>query len=356
VTPPAFKSPGRLSRISGVLSLLVVVYGTMCLLDSEYATRWSNLKFVINDQASFAVLTLGAGILIISGGIDLSIGSVVALSGVAFGVLMKDGVRPYTAAAYVLGLGIVIGLLHGLLVTRLKLQAFLVTLCGLFVYRGVARVLSPKDRPGIQKIKDAHLDANGAYDEFARQLDSLRLSLTGYQHDGAFGFPMMAVVALALAVVLGALLHGSVYGRYWYAIGRNEQAARFAGINTGRQRIAAYVICSLLASLGGILTLLSEGSITPESTGATLELYAITGAVLGGCTLRGGEGTVAGMLLGAGVLPLLRNLINRVGNIPEVRSVIPAIDPVIPIIIGLTLLAGTVADEILRRRSKGKAE
>ena len=339
----------RFGRVSGVLILLACIYGALCFLDFEYATRWSNLKEVLNQQAFFGVLTLGVGILILSGGIDLSIGSVVGLSGVAFGVLMKDGVRPNTAALIVLGGGIVIGLTHGLLVTRLKLQAFLVTLCGLFVYRGLARVLSPKDRPGMQKTVEAHAD-------FAAELDGLSRLLTGRNLDRAFGFPMMIVVMLALALILALILHGSVWGRYWYAIGRNEQAARYAGINTNRQRVWVYVLCSLMASLGGILTFLEDGSVTPDSTGETWELYAITGAVLGGCSLRGGEGSIPGMVLGAAVLPLLRNLINRVGNFPDVRAIIPSIDPVIPIIIGLTLLSGTIVDEILRRRTSKVAK
>jgi ribose transport system permease protein len=244
-----------------------------------------------------------------------------------------------------LAIGALIGLTHGLLVTRLKLQAFLVTLCGLFVYRGLGRVLSPKDRPGLTKTIEGH-------SEFRPELDSLCQMLTGRDLNRHFGFPMIVIVALILAVIIGVILHASVYGRYWYAIGRNEEAARFAGVNTRRQRTWVYIICSTLASLGGILTFLEYGSVTPESTGETWELYAITGAVVGGCTLRGGEGTVPGMLFGAAVLPLLQNLINRLGNFPDVRAIFPSIDPVIPIIIGLTLLAGTVTDEILRRHAK----
>jgi ribose transport system permease protein len=335
-----------MNRIFGVLTLLVTIYGLQCALDINYATRWSVLKEVLNQQALFGVLTLGAGILILSGGLDLSIGSVVGLAGVGFSLLMHSGVPPIAAMLIVLAGGAMLGAVHGLLVTRLKLQAFLVTLCGLFIYRGLARVLSPStQRPGIQNTVEAR-------PEFREQLDALGKLLTGHGVDRVFGFPMIVIVVLGLAVILGVVLHGSVYGRYWYAIGRNEQAARYAGINTDRQRIWVYILCSFLAALGGVLTFLEVGSITPESTGATWELYAITGAVLGGCTLRGGEGTIPGMLLGAAVLPLLQNLINLVGNIPEVRAIIPKIDPVIPILIGLTLLAGTVADEFFRRRSQ----
>ena len=96
----------------------------------------------------------------------------------------------------------------------------------------------------------------------------------------------------------------SIYGRYLYAIGSNEQAARYAGIPTDRYEILAYVICAGLAGLGGVLFLLDGRTAQPTTAGSYLELYAITGAVLGGCSLRGGEGTIAGMILGAAVLPL----------------------------------------------------
>jgi ribose transport system permease protein len=162
---------------------------------------------------------------------------------------------------------------------------------------------------------------------------------------------MLVVVLGVLLVLVGIILHFSVYGRYCYAIGHNEQAARYAGINTNRQRLWVYMLCSTLAAFGGILTLLDYGNGTPESTGETWELYAITGAVLGGCTLRGGEGTVIGMALGAAVLPLLRNLINFVGAVPAVQKIIPKIDSVVPVFIGLALLSGTIVDEFFRRRS-----
>ena len=161
------------------------------------------------------------------------------------------------------------------------------------MYRGLAGASTPTERPGIQSAVETR-------PEFAGQLDALGKLLTGHGVDRVFGFPMMVVVVLILAMLLALVLHGSVFGRYWYAIGRNEQAARYAGINTDRQRMWVYMLCSALASLGGILTFLEEGSITPESTGVGWELYAITGAVLGGCTLRGGEGTIPGMILGSG--------------------------------------------------------
>lgn len=335
-----------MTRILGVVIILASLYGTMFAVDARFATNPNVLKEILNEQAYFGILTLGVGLLIISGGIDLSIGSVIALSAVLFGVLIRDGFSPILSAAMVITLGVAIGTVHGLLVTRLKLQAFLVTLCGLFVYRGVARVLS-KDRFGIQTCIEAH-------PEHRDQLDTMSKILTGRGVNLAFEYATMIFLLIGLALIIGFLLHGSVYGRYWYAIGRNEQAARYAGINVNRQKISVYIICSTLAALGGILVFMDKGSVTPETTGETWELYAITGAVLGGCSLRGGEGTVPGMVLGAAVLPLLQRLISRLGNVPEVRAIIPSIDPVIPILIGLTLLAGTIADEFFRRQGQRK--
>jgi ribose transport system permease protein len=126
-----------------------------------------------------------------------------------------------------------------------------------------------------------------------------------------------------------------------YAIGANEEAARYAGIATDRYKILAYVICSALAGLGSVLYLLDNRTATATSAGSLLELYAITGAVLGGCSLRGGEGTVPGMFLGAAVLPLLRQLCIFSGITNELEYAV----------IGAALLLGTITDEVLKRRA-----
>jgi ribose transport system permease protein len=152
----------------------------------------------------------------------------------------------------------------------------------------------------------------------------------------------MFVIMILLAALIGFFLHFSAYGRYWYAIGHNEQAARFAGVNVGRQRVVVYIVCSCLAAFAGVLFLLNLSTADPANAGESRELYAILGAVLGGCSLRGGEGTAVGMVLGAMVLPVVDNLLTFLG----VKS------DVIPVVIGLTLLFGTIVDELIRRRSR----
>ena len=151
---------------------------------------------------------------------------------------------------------------------------------------------------------------------------------------------MMFVLMLGVAALAAVLLHLSVYGRYLYAVGYNEQAAHYAGIATHRYKIVAYVLCSLLAGLGGLLLLLDLETAQPSAAGSWYELYAITGAVLGGCSLRGGQGMVAGILLGTAVLPLLRNLCIFAGIPSDLEYTV----------IGAALLLGTVADELLKRR------
>jgi ribose transport system permease protein len=328
-------------RIAGVIALLVALYVAL-FISHPNAFGAGNLIDVTNRQGLWGVITVGVAVLIITGAIDLSIGSVVGFSAVAFGMMMTTGINilgvrtgpihPYLAVPIVLGLGIVIGLINGLLVTRLKLQAFLVTLCGLFVYRGLARymTLSPV---GLVTISTEN-------PSFADPLNTLSMIFIGKDHRVLL-FPVEIVVLLVLAAIVGLVLHKSVIGRYWYAIGYNESAARYTGIATDRYRLIAFVISSLLASLCGVMLLLDYGEANPTNAGEMWELYAITGAVLGGCSLRGGEGTIIGAVLGALVLPVLRNLISFL-SIP---------DQITPAVIGLTLLFGTLADEFFRRRA-----
>jgi ribose transport system permease protein len=153
--------------------------------------------------------------------------------------------------------------------------------------------------------------------------------------------PFRLILLLVLAGALAVLMHASVYGRYLFAVGANEQAARYAGIRTDRYKVFAYVLCSMLAALGGMLEVLDLKTSSPSSTGQNYELYAITGAVLGGCSLRGGEGTILGILLGTAVLPLLRTLCNT--YLPSDLEYL---------VIGLALLAGTIADELVKRRGQ----
>ncbi|HEY7308222.1 MAG TPA: ABC transporter permease [Gemmataceae bacterium] len=320
-----------MKRLLGILLMVALLYGGLMLLD-ENARSVSNQQTIANRLGFYGVLTVGVGILIIAGGIDLSIGSVVGLGAVCFALLLEQQVPPSLAAGIVLLGSALIGLIHGLLVTQLGLQPFLVTLCGLFIYRGIAR--------SITKVS-VGLDIRGAPPEFKERIEQMRQLLMGTH----LGIPNQLLLLIGVSIVLALFLHGTRYGRYLFAIGANEDAARYAGIPTKRYKILAYVICSALAGLGSVLYILDNRTANATSAGSWLELYAITGAVLGGCSLRGGEGTVPGMFLGAAVLPLLRQLC----SFGEISSELEYA------VIGAALLLGTIADELLKRRTLGRA-
>lgn len=316
-------------KILGIIVLLAVVC-TYTALASENFLKVNNLENIVHRTALFGILSIGVAFVIVTGGIDLSIGSVVCLVGVLLPwLLVEHGWGVPLAVCFVLGLGAVIGLLHGLLVTKLGLQPFVVTLCGLLIYRGVARGLTHDQSQGF-----------GTAFKGLRSLAKARLPIFG---DDGFRLPATTIIFLVIAVVAAIILNRTVLGRYLFALGRNEQAARYSGINTDRMKLCAYVISSTLAALGGMLFVLDINVAQPSDFGNFYELYAIAAAVLGGCSLRGGEGSIFGLLVGSALMVVLSNMINLVHD--RYQSIEFAI-------IGGVILAGVVADEVVRRLAR----
>jgi ribose transport system permease protein len=310
-----------MKKLAGIAVFLLLLYGAVLLADPG-ARSMENHFNVARRIGLYGIISLGAGLLIISGGIDLSLGSVVGLCATLLAILLRDkNWPPALAVLSVLALGGAIGLAHGLLVTKLRVQAFVVTLCGLFIYRGLARWIA-NDQP------------KGLANEFATWKYWL------YSSRDVLGLPMALVYLIVLAAAATVFLHMSVYGRYLMAIGNNERAVRYSGIAVDRYKVLAYILCSCSAAAFSVLFLMQENSAQPSDAGSFLELYAIAGAVLGGCSLRGGEGTVAGILVGTAILRILQNLVNM-WNIPSSLEYT---------VIGSALLLGAILDETLRRR------
>jgi ribose transport system permease protein len=226
-----------------------------------------------------------------------------------------------------------IGLVHGFLIAVMRLQPFVVTLCGLMIYRGLARWLTGDNSAGMGQFKEL------------RQLAIYRLPLGQWPvigklpGIGQFELPVTLLILLAVAIAAAVFLNLTVYGRYLLALGRNEQAARFSGINTRGMIFVAYIACSLITGLAAVLFVLDTPAVQPDSYGNFYELYAIAAAVLGGCSLRGGEGSVWGVLIGAAILQLLFNAIGILG-IPSTLEFAIA---------GLVILVGAIADEAIRQ-------
>jgi ribose transport system permease protein len=262
-------------------------------------------------------------LVIITGGIDLSVGSAFALLGVLLSIMLTEWQLPWPAAVLiVIALGALLGVFQGLLITRLGLQPFIVTLCGLLLYRGLARFIADDETKGFG-------DAVG--------FQTLQRLATG----SVFHVPTPFIALLIVSAVMWVVLHRSVYGRHLFATGRNEVAARYSGIRTRRVIMSAYVILGGLTGLSAIIFAFYTNSVSPSSHGNFFELYGIAAAVLGGCSLRGGEGSILGILLGTTLLQVLQNLVNLLG-IPSSLNFA---------VMGGVILVGVAGDQILRRRS-----
>ncbi len=318
-----------MKKVLGIFGLLVFVCVVTAILNPRFVNAY-NVQNTIRWTALYGIISLGAAFVIMSGGIDLSIGSVVGLVGTLLaGLLTKQGTSVPFALAIVMLVSLLIGLGHGLLITKMRLQPFVVTLCGLLLYRGLARYFTNDQTLG-----------------FGEQFEGLRYLATGQPFslpipmmDHPIQIPMPFLIMAVLAIAAGIFLNHTIYGRYLLALGRNEQAARYSGINTDRMVILAYVICSALAGLGGVLFSLDVNSIQPSGLGEFYELYAIAAAVLGGCSLRGGEGSILGVIIGTAVMRVLYNAINILGISTQLEFAI----------IGVVILGGVIVDELIKR-------
>ena len=262
-----------------------------------------------------------SGFVIITGGIELSVGSMFALLGVIFVDLLSTyEINWVLAFVLIVFAGTLLGTLHGFLVTKMGMQPFIVTLCGLLIYRGVARFYTADGTAGFP---------------FGVTFPELQWLTTGR----TLGVPHSFIAFMLIAVIMAVVLHRSVYGRYLFAVGKNEEAARYSGIRTERIIASAYIISGALAGLAAVFFAMYTRSISPATHGNFYELYGIAAAVLGGCSLRGGEGSILGIVLGTILLQVLQNLVNLLG-IPSSLNFA---------VIGAVILFGVLADQQLAR-------
>lgn len=305
----------------GIFVLLIVLCVIVSLVNPNFLLP-INLQNLARQIGAFGIFSIGLGLVIITGGIELSVGSMMGLLGVLLSMMLTElntgiaiGLLAVIAIAMVLGWG------HGLLITRLNMQPFIVTLCGLLFYRGVARFISNDETKGFGTVAG---------------LDFLRFLANG----NLAGIPMPFVLLIIIALITWVVLHRSVYGRYLFATGRNPEAARYAGINTKGIVTLTYVVCGALTAISGIIFAFYTNSVSPANHGNAYELYGIAAAVLGGCSLRGGEGSVIGIVIGTALLQVLRNLVNLL----EIPSSLDFA------VMGAVILVGVMADQIFTER------
>lgn len=267
---------GRIRQVVAPLSFLVIL-GIFLSTQTPNFLTWENLRTVAIQTVSVAILAIGETAVIISGGIDLSVGAVLALSGVTAVYAMEHGASASVGVLVGLLTGVVCGAFNGLVTTRLRMPAFVVTLGMLGMASGAALLISG----GV--------------------------SLTGI----APGFERLGKdwslgVLLVVAVGFHLLLSYTRLGRYCYAIGGNPEAARLSGVSLVRYQTVYFVLCGLCAGLAGVLQA-SRATVAQPTAGKGWELDAIAAAVIGGTSLMGGQGSIIGTLLGAFLMAIIRN-------------------------------------------------
>jgi len=281
---------------------------------------------------SIAYLGIGATCVIITGGIDLSVGAILALAGVVAAMAVKAGAPVPVGMFAGLVVGALCGAVNGLCVTVLRLPPFIATLGMMLVARGVA--LQITDAKAIGGLGDSFAElGNGSLWRI------VKIGADGFPDVTFPGIPYPVMLMIVLAVAVSILLRLTTLGRHLYAVGSNSEAARLSGVNVRGVTLFAYVLSGLLAGLTGCV-LMSRLVTAQPSEGLMYELDAIAAAVIGGTSLSGGIGTISGTVIGAFVIGILRNGLNMGGVSAFIQQ----------IIIGLVILLTVWIDQMRHRR------
>ena len=299
--------------------LALIVLGVVFFAKNHNFAGQLNTETLLQQLAYFALLAIGETFVIITGGIDLSPGSVLALSGLSVALLMQVGLPPFAAVIVVLiGSGL-IGAVHGFYITKLRVPPFVITLGTLGIARGVAAVLTKGFRVPVPE------------------------SFAAFGSTSVGGVvPLAAIVTFGIAGAAFAILNYTSLGRSIFAVGGSIQAARLSGVNVDRTRMFCYVTAAALAGLAGVFITSMQGAGDP-TVGGGYELIAIAAVVIGGTSLAGGEGTIIGTLVGAAIMVILPNgLVVSIGMSPYYQ----------PIVIGAAVVLAVTVDSVRRVRRK----
>jgi ribose transport system permease protein len=316
----------RLSEVTIQVIVMCALLGVLVALtgwwNPQFLSAYS-LRSVLRDTAIWSLYALGQAVVIIAGGIDLSTGSLLGFLGVLMLLLLGSdfGFSLPAALIIVFAVALGIGVIHGVLVCGLSLQPFLVTLCSLLILRGLARVMTHDRTVSFDVAEHGLLRSLGA--------------------GSAWGVPIPVFVLIATFIPLVVFMHFTVPGRYLYAIGSNLEAARYSGVRVNLLRVVSYAIAGFFTCLAAVLETGDVASVPPSSAGTAYEMYAITGAVLGGCALRGGQGSLFGVVIGMAILRVIKSVVIFFGVSTYWTFAVT----------GFVLLGAVIVDSLIRRRS-----
>jgi len=296
VAAPRWKRPAWL----GPLLALLVVYAIFAVITPHYSfLRTQNLLTMSRQTVVVAICALGMTLVIVTGGIDLSTGSLVALTTVIVAKLLKGGASPVLAISVALAVAAVVGAVIGTFVGRLRMMPFVVTLGAMTALRGAAKGLASEqkidcDPRGLDHVLEASLSAPGIW------------------------------IALALAILVAGLLDYTRFGRHVLAVGSNEAAAKLVGIDAARVKIIVYTLSSLLVGVAGVMEF-STLTVGDPTDSAGLELEVIAAVVIGGAPLAGGEGSIVGSVFGALLMTVIRTGAVHMGMPSWVQEIVTGI-------------------------------
>jgi ribose transport system permease protein len=304
----------RLQRLLPFFTL-IVLFLALTIATPHFLTK-INLASVARQTAVINIMALGMTLVIVTGGIDLSVGSILAVAGLFGTMAIKNGQPILIAILIGIGMGLLCGFLNGLMITQLRINPFIITLGTLEAYRGFALVVSKG------------LPVHGIPDAFS------------YLGDGnLLGIPFSLWILALCAVLMHFVLENTKLGRYAFAIGSNSSAAYYAGVPIKFHLTAVYAIAGMLTGLAGMIE--ASRLMTGQPTaGQGYELQAIAAVVIGGGSLQGGEGSVVGTLIGAFIIGLLSNGSDLLGINPYWQQVI----------IGAVIIAAVGFDELRKRK------
>ncbi|PWX46314.1 ribose ABC transporter permease [Clostridium perfringens] len=280
----------------------------------------SNITNVFTQVSVNAIIAIGMTFVILTGGIDLSVGSTLAISGAVGASIVKLTGNVFLAIIVAAVIGIAVGLINGLLVSKGKLQAFIVTLATMTIFRGATLVFT--DGTPISKLPEAFVKIG----------------------NGKLGFmPIPVIITIIIAIIAVYALSQTRFGRYLYALGGNEDASRLSGINTDKIKTLVYVVSGFASAIAGVIITSRIGSASPNA-GTGFELDAIAAVVIGGTSLAGGEGTITGTLIGALIIGVLNNGLNLMNVSPFYQSIVK----------GLVILIAVLLDKRAEKIKKLK--
>ena len=317
------RNTGRLLDAVGPVFGLALVIGLFPLSPAVRAHFFTgiNCKIILLQTVIVAIGALGMTLIIISGGIDLSVGSVVALASVVGATSLVNGYSPAMAIALTIMVGVIIGLINGMIIASFRMMPFIVTLGMMGVARGTAKWLA-----GNQTVNAPKSSINNLMD----MLDPLHF----------FPLPLGVWMTIALAVITAVVVQQTIFGRYLFAIGSNEATARLCGIRVGPMKVAIYALAGLFFGLSGLMQM-SRLAVGDPTVAIGLELDIIAAVVIGGASLNGGTGSISGSIIGALIMAVLRSGSSQM-NWPNFVQ---------EIIIGIVIILAVGLDKFRQRKA-----